>query len=73
MNTLYTVQRCRKNENAYGPLHGADNDQNTVCGKDIDHNWFIINNTFDGEINCKECLKILKDKPAISQRLKERK
>ena len=72
MNTLYTVQRCRNNGDVYGDIHGADNDQNTVCGREIDHRWFIINNTFDGEITCKECLKTLKDKPAISQRLQRR-
>lgn len=62
MNALYTVQRCRKDDTLYGPSHGSMDGDITICGIETDHNWWITNNTFDGEITCKKCLSILKEK-----------
>jgi hypothetical protein len=62
MKTLYTVQRTRKNDILYGPTHGSKYAEETFCGLECDHNWFIINNTFDGEVTCKKCLKLLNEK-----------
>ena len=64
VNTIYTVNRCRKNSNnLYGASHGSDDGETTVCGLNLDHNWYITNNTFDGKITCKKCLKIIKVPP----------
>lgn len=61
MNTpLYTLQRITKSDKLIGPAHAADTDLITICGQDIDENWWIINNTSTGTITCKECLNILK-------------
>lgn len=62
INTLYTVQRIRKDGTLYGLIHGSTSCEITICEKQIDHNWYVLNNTFDGEIICKRCLKILKEK-----------
>jgi len=69
MKTLYTVERVTKADKPFGPSHGADSDQRTVCGLAIDSKWWITDNTFTGTITCKRCLKILKDKPTITERL----
>ena len=60
--TLYTVSRCRKDDSLYGPTHGSNNCEITVCGQNIDSNWFILNTTFDGVMTCKKCQKILFEK-----------
>lgn len=67
--TLYTIQRCKKDDTLYGPIHGSDNGETTLCGQDVDTNWWILNNTFDGIITCKKCLKILTKYPTLSQRI----
>ncbi len=64
MKILYTVRRIRKDDTLYGSIHGSKNGCDTVCGFSLNHNWYIINNTFDGEITCKKCLKILRDSPS---------
>ena len=78
MNTLYTVSKVKSTKNCpahgagpedlKGPLHAADVDFKTVCGQDIEADWYIVNNTFDGEITCKECLTTLEKLPTIPQR-----
>jgi len=59
-HTLYTVVRCKIDDTLYGPSHGSTDGYNTVCEQKIDHHWYITNNTFDGEITCKRCLKIIR-------------
>ncbi len=53
--TLYTVQRVRKNDSLYGDTHGSTDGNITACGIHTDHNWFIVNNSFDGKITCPQC------------------
>lgn len=61
---MYTVQRCGiKNDLLFGPTHGSTSGNETICGQNTDHYWYIINNTFDGIITCKKCLKILSGNP----------
>ena len=69
MNTLYTVKKC-KNKYNDELSHGSDNGEETLCGIEIDENWYITNNEFDGIITCKKCKKILKEFPTIPQRIK---
>ena len=59
--TPYTVQRIRKDDTLYGAIHGSINGDLTVCGKVLTHNWCITNNTFDGMVSCRQCIKILED------------
>jgi len=61
--TFYTVSRCRKNDDLYGSSHGSDDGDYTICGLIVDHNWFLTNNTYDGIITCRKCLKILRELP----------
>jgi len=56
-NTRYTVQKITKSDKFFGPIHGAMDDQKTVCGLNLDSNWYILSNMFDGLITCKKCLK----------------
>lgn len=59
MSTLYTVSRCKPDNTFYGPLHGSTDSYTTICGQTTDERWWILNNTFDGEITCKKCLSVL--------------
>ena len=72
MKTLYTVSRCRKDDTLFGPTHGSDNAESTVCGQIIDVNWYIVNTTFQGIITCKKCLKIISNYPSIPQRIERK-
>lgn len=64
---LYTVSRCKKDEDdfvgeaLYGPIHGSVDAEITCCGQPLNDRWYIVNNTFDGEITCKKCKKIMKN------------
>jgi hypothetical protein len=60
--TMYTVQRCRKDDSLYGPTHASKYAENTLCGLNVNHNWYIVNNTFDGEVTCKKCIEIMERK-----------
>lgn len=60
--SMYTVSRCRNDDTLYGPSHGSDNGDETICGKKIDHHWYITTNTFDGIITCKQCLKKIENR-----------
>ena len=62
MDTMYTVSRCKKDNTLYGPTHGARDVDETVCGQEIDDDWWIVSNAFDGVVTCKKCLDILNDK-----------
>jgi hypothetical protein len=58
--TMYTVDRVySKSEKHYGSVHGSEDGNITICGKEIEENgtWFIVNNVFTGKITCKKCLK----------------
>ena len=55
---LYTTRRCRKNDVLYGSTHGSMNGDITLCGKNIDENWWILSNEFNGEVTCLECIKV---------------
>jgi hypothetical protein len=44
----------------YGVTHGSEDADKTLCGRGIDHNWWIVDNAFEGEITCVSCLKVLK-------------
>jgi hypothetical protein len=59
MIPLYTVSRCRGNDDLYGPSHGSDIAEETLCGVKLDDYWYVTNNTFDGTVTCKKCLQIM--------------
>jgi hypothetical protein len=71
--SLYTVCRVttkNKESDLYGPIHGSNNAETTLCGKTITHNgrWEILTNNYKGRIECKECKKkARKEKIAIEQ------
>jgi len=56
MKTRYTVSEY---DSLLGPVHGSDDGEITICGQELDHHWWIVDNTYDGEITCKKCIKIL--------------
>ena len=72
MKTLYTVKKCKNkyNDELFKTSHGSDNGEETLCGIEINENWFITHNVFDGIITCKKCLAVLKEFPTIPQRVK---
>ena len=74
MNTLYTVtvKKCKNkyDDELFKTSHGSDDGEETLCGIELNENWYITNNEFDGIITCKKCKKILKEFPTIPQRIK---
>lgn len=64
-HTLYTICYITKEStmDLSKTSHGSEDGYVTICGKEvIDGKWYINNNTFDGIINCKECIRILEGK-----------
>lgn len=59
---VYTVQRCRKNDTRYGATHGSSDGEFTLCGLELDHNWWIVTSAFDGVVTCKKCGKVINNK-----------
>ena len=57
---LYTVQRVYTiNDNLYGPIHWANNDNKTLCCQEMSGiRWWILTNRHDGKATCKKCIKI---------------
>ena len=54
---VYTVSRCRKNNDLYGAVHDSMDCKTTLCGVEMDENWFVLTNAFNGEATCKKCQK----------------
>lgn len=58
---LYIVQRCRKDNRLYGPTHASEDGDNTSCGIEMDHNWWILKageRGRDAEVTCRKCKKV---------------
>jgi hypothetical protein len=55
-NPLYTAQRVRKDDTAYGLVHGSMDGSTTTCGMEMDEKWWILTNAFNGIPTCKKCL-----------------
>jgi hypothetical protein len=62
MATQYTVQRARKDNTLYGPVHFSEDADTTLCGQTVDARWFILTTDGDGKATCKQCLKKAKEK-----------
>lgn len=59
MAPMYTIQRCRKDNTLYGPVHYFHGHTATLCGKDTERGpWWILTNHHDGEATCKKCIAI---------------
>ena len=56
-HALYTVCFIIKSVYFCKTRHGSEDANSTLCGKTINRKWHILNNTFDGEITCKRCIK----------------
>lgn len=71
MSAIYTVFKCnsKTNDEKVGPLHWSDDGIKTLCGKDIDENWYILDNTFTGDATCKKCVKVDEKIPLRNMRL----
>lgn len=58
--SLYTASKCTTatGTDLHKTSHASNDGEETLCGKDLTTGWFwITNNTFGGEVTCKECLK----------------
>jgi hypothetical protein len=66
---LYTVYKCKlsKSDLQVGPLHWADDEQETLCGRKIDHYWYITDNTFTGVATCKKCIEYARQFPYLGK------
>jgi len=58
-SSSYTVQKIAKADYLYGPVHGSDTGNETLCGQETSYDWYILTTRSDGTITCKKCLKIL--------------
>ncbi len=63
-SSLYTVYKCESetSDNKVGHYHASDFGEMTLCGKEINSDWFISDNTFTGNVTCGQCLRILKER-----------
>jgi len=63
MSCLYTLYRCKSksSDERKGAFHYSDDAEKTLCGKTIDANWYICDNTFSGVATCRECVRIDKE------------
>lgn len=60
-NPQYTIQRITKADRLFGPIHGTEQVKATLCGREIDYNWYVLTTNYDGEVTCKRCLKEMKN------------
>ena len=61
-NLVYTLQLCRFSDDVlYGPIHGADRDRETLCGRIImERYWYLSTDGTGAEtVTCKRCRKAL--------------
>lgn len=58
--TLYAVRRINKKDKLIGPIHASDDGYKTVCGQLLNHDWYILTNTFTLLPTCKKCKQILR-------------
>ena len=59
MNIRYMVCQINKRNEFYGKFHGSVDGKRTLCGKPCDDSrWAITNNNFDGEFDCRKCVKM---------------
>lgn len=59
--STYTLYRCfsaMDDRPRSGIIHSANNAQYTLCGVWIDANYYILTTGTQGEINCKNCIRI---------------
>jgi len=60
----YTIQKITATtDKHYGAIHGSYHGEETVCGKELNSNWYIISNDFsrNSTITCKKCLQKLRN------------
>lgn len=62
----YTVQRARGGDKLYGSTHASDECGLTYCGKEINFKWWILSNDGTGEVTCKTCIGIEKNRRGSS-------
>lgn len=63
MKIQYSLSRCRKNKDLYGSSHLAEDDKKTLCGLEINENWYITGHNIHSTLQpttCKKCLKLSK-------------
>lgn len=54
----YTLSRCRKNDKLYGKVHGSqDNDGMTLCGMLLNETWWVVENNYNGQMECQDCIR----------------
>jgi hypothetical protein len=54
---LYTAVRCTKAGKEYGRSHGSMDCAITTCGLEMDEQWIILTNAFDGTPQCEKCFR----------------
>lgn len=60
MNVRYAMRRITREDKLYGPSHGGEEYNITLCGQETDANWYVTHNNNDGEVTCKKCLRYLR-------------
>ena len=58
----YTVKKCKNknNDELFKTSHGLKDCELTLCGENINENWYITHTNFDGIITCEKCKTVLK-------------
>ena len=65
MKIKYTAAYCTKNEVVRGRIHGAVDDNKTLCGYELGENWWILKLSvydpgLEQDINCPICLRVMR-------------
>ena len=65
MEIVYYITRCKHASGVerHNTVHAATNDNQTVCGKELDEMWFIESpfGKSENDINCRVCKTALQN------------
>ena len=56
---LYTVRKVSKEDRIYGPSHGTEDCDKTLCGIQINETWYLTDHSYNGTITCADCLEAI--------------
>ncbi len=61
--TLYAVAKCKDSDclELSNIIHGSVWGAETICGKQLNENWYITANDATGVITCKDCIAKLEE------------
>jgi hypothetical protein len=59
-DTQYTIRQITKKGKLYSSIHASADAHTTLCGHEINENWYILTNEGIGVVTCEKCKEILR-------------